>query len=134
MGEALEQLREELFIKRKTLLQTQTGFYPDRLSRAKTDAALDYQQEKAQHTPPASAQLSPDSVAHPELFKRLAAWRTEKGEEQELPMFRILPNKSLLDIAQNVPGNPARLRQAHGIGKKNGAVRRGAVSDRNCLL
>jgi hypothetical protein len=116
--EALEQLGEELFIKRKTLLQTQNGFSPDRLTRAKTDAALDYQQEQARSPEPAAAQLSPETVAHPELFQRLADWRRAKGEERGVPLFQILPNKSLLDIAQILPDCLERLRDAHGIGKK----------------
>jgi len=118
VAEALEQLREEAFTKRKALLQTESGFSPNRLTKVKTDAALDYQQEQAKRSKPDTPQLSPDTVAHPELFQRLAAWRRAKGEERGVPLYQILPNKSLLDIAQVLPDSPVRLKQAHGIGKK----------------
>jgi hypothetical protein len=118
VAEALEQLREEAFTKRKALLQTESGFSPNRLTKVKTDAALDYQQEQAKRSKPDTPKLSPDTVAHPELFQRLAAWRRAKGEERGVPLFQILPNKSFLDIAQILPDSFERLQQAYGIGKK----------------
>lgn len=116
--EALEQLKEEAFVKRKGLQQTESGFSPTRLLQAKTDAELDFKQEQAKTAASSNFQLSPETVAHPELFQRLIAWRRAEGAAQSLPLYRILPNQALLHIAASLPNTPGLLKKSYGIGNK----------------
>lgn len=116
--EALEQLQEEAFIKHKGLKQTTAGFSPTRLTRTKTDAALDFRQQQSTNPKPARAKISKEDVAHPELFQRLVAWRRSEGETQSLPLYRILPNQALFHIATNLPNTPDLLKRSYGIGNK----------------
>lgn len=116
--EALEQVWEAFFVKHKLLLQTQhAGFSATHLLKTKTEAALDYKQQ-TQRQQPTTAQLDTDNIAHPELLQQLIEWRSAKGKEQQLPLYRILTNKSLVDITQNLPGSSAQLRKTHGIGRQ----------------
>ncbi len=63
--------------------------------------------------PHPTALLSPEERS---LYEHLAQWRRERARENDVPPFHVLTNRTLVDLAQRRPGNPATLLQIFGIG------------------
>lgn len=53
---------------------------------------------------------------HPVLFQDLKNWRWEKAREQMVPAYRILPNRTILNIADTCPTSNEELQNISGIG------------------
>jgi DNA helicase-2/ATP-dependent DNA helicase PcrA len=51
-----------------------------------------------------------------QLFERLRDWRTERAREQGLPAYCVFTDKTLLAIAENVPGDETELSRISGVG------------------
>jgi len=112
--EALHHLLEELSLKLRCFQAVREGFRMEAYLRARTGAAMDSLALSLQQ----EAELTPEDVAHPELFERLRGWRRALAAAQRLPQYRILPNRSLLEMAQYLPESVEQLQQIHGIGKR----------------
>jgi len=52
----------------------------------------------------------------PELYESLRQKREELGTEQGIPLFLVLSNRTLREMAASVPKSMAELLQVHGIG------------------
>lgn len=57
------------------------------------------------------------SSPHPALFAKLREWRNIKAEEEGVEPYRILSQKVLLQIVQDLPSNRDSLGKVSGIGK-----------------
>jgi ribonuclease D len=57
-------------------------------------------------------------VGHPALFEALRAWRAEKAAEEDVPHFRVLHQKTLIQIAVHLPDTISALKTVKGIGDK----------------
>lgn len=112
--EALQHLLEELSLKLRCFQAVREGFRMEVYLRARASTAMDSLALSLQQ----EAELTPEDVAHPELFERLRGWRRALAAAQRLPQYRILPNRSLLEMAQYLPESVEQLQQIHGIGKR----------------
>ena len=56
--------------------------------------------------------------SHPELYQELKAWRDEKAESQNLPIYMVLPSTPLKELVKFLPQTPQQLLQIAGFGKK----------------
>lgn len=54
---------------------------------------------------------------HPEIMEALVAWRKEKCAESNIPAYMVLHQKTLLQIADNIPESREELMQTDGFGK-----------------
>lgn len=54
---------------------------------------------------------------HPEIMEALVAWRKEKSAESKIPAYMVLHQKTLLQIADNIPESREALMQSDGFGK-----------------
>ncbi|MBD5295465.1 MAG: AAA family ATPase [Bacteroides sp.] len=66
-----------------------------------------------------SSNISPGSLSdieNPSLYKSLAGWRKEKAAEMDVPAYRILSNRSLIEIARELPENTYDLLGIKGLG------------------
>lgn len=54
---------------------------------------------------------------HPVLYARLNGWRKEVATSEGIESYQVLPQKSLQQIAKELPVSEARLMLIHGIGK-----------------
>ena len=59
----------------------------------------------------------PSTVVHPALFTALKNWRNTRADELDLPVYQILPQKSLHEIVNVLPRNKEALKKIKGIGK-----------------
>ena len=120
--EGLEGLQKELFVKNACFATAKTGFSATRYLRAKADAELDFNAAKTAHTPALSNPSgAPKNTPHPILYARLKQWRDEMAEIANVPLYEVLPTRSLLEIVQFLPLDLVALKKIHGIGKGKSA-------------
>lgn len=60
----------------------------------------------------------PTDILHPELYRALAAWRTEKTREVNLPAYVIMQQKALIGIVNLLPDTPRALEAVPYFGAK----------------
>ena len=53
---------------------------------------------------------------HPILVEELKKWRWEKAQEQKLPAYMVVPNRTILNIADTCPTSEEELQNISGIG------------------
>lgn len=58
-------------------------------------------------------------IRHPRLFHKLRAWRSERAEELERPVYGVLTQKALIGIANELPTSGRELLRMPGFGKKS---------------
>ena len=79
---------------------------------------------KPEAAPPSGAAPPPpspppsDPPADPSLLEGLRAWRREAARENRVPVYVILPNRTLEEIASLRPDSPDGLLRIHGFGPK----------------
>ena len=57
-------------------------------------------------------------VTHPEFYKKLTGWRDKKAEELELTESRVLRQKVMVEIAEQLPATVNELKAIKGMGGK----------------
>lgn len=60
----------------------------------------------------------PTDILHPELYRSLAEWRTEKTREVSLPAYVIMQQKALMGIVNLLPDTPQALEAVPYFGAK----------------
>ena len=60
----------------------------------------------------------PTDILHPELYRALAEWRTEKTREASVPAYVIMQQKALMGIVNLLPDTPAALEAIPYFGAK----------------
>ena len=55
-------------------------------------------------------------IAAPDRLARLRAWRTEEARKLGVPVYRVLTNRTLEELAQHAPQSQADLESIHGMG------------------
>lgn len=78
--------------------------------RSKNDKKETYSNNKSSDTP--------QKIENNKLFETLKAWRYAKSKELDIPAYRIITQKSLIDIINKMPMNSKELLNTHGIGEK----------------
>jgi superfamily II DNA helicase RecQ len=114
LNESLEKLQKEVFIRLTCLEATRNGFGTLSLLRAKSDADLDFR-------PPAKTKIRtqqslPGEIPNPELFQLLKDWRKKLADDLQVPVYRILPQKSIHELVIKLPVNTNALKSITGIG------------------
>jgi len=111
----LTRLREEIAVKLAAIKACSDGFSPAEYLRSLSTAEI------AVATPatkaPAPTYTEAD-VGHPELFVQLKDWRRQKATEQGVQLFQVMHQKTLIQIAVQLPDSLSALKTIHGIGPK----------------
>jgi hypothetical protein len=114
--DALKHLKEETAVKQAAVSSCRSGFSPAEYLRAVSMAEIDLKPAKEKKK---QAETSSESdIRHPGLFHILKEWRTQKAREEDVAAFMILHQKTLIQIAVNLPDNLASLKKIKGIGKR----------------
>lgn len=110
-----EQLQSAYQLKIGLLKKFGERFSPEKYLKAKCELILS---EKASddEEKPKKITISED-ILHPELLETLKLWRNEKAKEIGMPAYIVLPNKSLIGIANTLPRTEGELKAIPGIGK-----------------
>lgn len=113
IGEALEQLHDELNIKVHCLTSSLNGFEVKAYLDSKAEAIL---QKSGKVKTKVTAGLSTESE-HPELYELLREWRKAEADEVDKPLYHIATTKSLIEISNALPTSSKQLLAIHGMGK-----------------
>jgi hypothetical protein len=114
--EALERTRKEGVIKLTCLNSVIQGFDTGRYLDARAKSALDI--PKARSHASKSSDDGSGIVNHPELFGLIKEWRNSKAKELDLPHYMILPQKTIVALANLMPQSLPALKLVKGMGKK----------------
>ena len=112
---ALNRLQEETAVKLAAVQSCENGFSPSRYFRAVSAAGINGGKKKEKIE---SITYAEADIAHPELFQALKDWRSRKADEENIAPYRVLHQRTLIQIAVNLPDTPAALKGVKGIGKR----------------
>ncbi|MFC5282076.1 helix-turn-helix domain-containing protein [Pedobacter alpinus] len=118
--EDLENLNKEIFIKQSALKLCSDGFKTLSYLKTKANAEIDFNNTKkaeANITPKQRVTVAPAGVKNGSLFQVIKKWRDELASDNGVPVYQILPQKVLTDLANKLPSNFEELESIKGIGK-----------------
>lgn len=108
-------LQEETAIKLAAVRSCTSGFRTAEYLKAIASAEIDSKPKREPKEKPLYAEADID---HPELFQNLKEWRSRKAKEENIAHYRVLHQKTLVQIAVNLPNTLKELESIKGIGKK----------------
>ncbi len=112
----VNKLFTEALFKISCLQACQNGFIVKDYLEAKAKASIDDYAKKPFRRK-SSERISTD-IIHPELYKRLKAWRDAKTEELNWEFYMILPLKTMRELSAKLPVTMQKLKAIKGFGKK----------------
>jgi len=114
--ESFENLYQEAFIKTACFKACMTGFTVKSYLEAKAKASIEKvilkKDPKLKVYNPATGK--PDSG----LLQAFKAWRKNKADEEDLPIYMVLPQKTMYDLVEQLPVTLKELKDVKGFGKK----------------
>jgi len=116
IDKARDEAAKELAVKLAAVNSCKDGFAPARYLRAVSMAAMDTKPTGRKRK--TTAEYTVDDVGHPELLEQLRQWRTEKAAAENVPHYRILHQRVLIQIAVRLPATLSDLQKIKGIGKR----------------
>jgi hypothetical protein len=114
--DSLEKIRELVFVKVACLEAIEKGFHVKEYLDVRAKALVGEEKEKKMKKPA----FIPSTVTsrHPVLYEQLQNWRRTMAEEEEMPIYFIMPQLTLLQITNELPVTIQQLKQISGLGKK----------------
>ena len=114
LNEALERLQAEVFVKKECLKACEKGFRLATFLGIRAKAAISQPVEKK------TAKTTEKFVAsaHPEFYALLKSWRDRIAETLDLPEYRLLPWRTMKEIADKLPATRQALLKIKGMGEK----------------
>jgi guanylate kinase len=110
----LDDFHKEIAIKTSVLQAGTKGFDTTGYLQTKSNAEIDYKPAKS---PSQNNSYSSENILHPELYQEIRNWRDDLAREWGVPLYLVLAQKSILEILQFLPSNPAELENIKGLGK-----------------
>jgi hypothetical protein len=115
-NDAIDRLEEYTRVKLSCLKECMGGFSVNKYLDARArSSVLKIQQKEAKQKP--SEHIS-KAIVHPQLYTRLKEWRNKQAAITDLPSYMILPQKTMVDLANNLPRSSKALKAIKGMGKK----------------
>ncbi len=113
LKEGFERFSRELKIKRSSLEVCKEGFILKNYLETKAKASLDLKAAAYKSGSPA-ATIS----KFPDFFKQIHNWRLEKSKAEQIEVSKVMPQKTMLGIADALPATVADLKAVKGMGGK----------------
>jgi len=110
--DAIDKIEKELNTKKACLETCQNGFSIKTYLETKSKAAI----EKPETGKSKASLSSFSTMEYPKFYTQILVWRKEKAEELNTEIARIIPQKTLLEIAQKLPATVAELKAVKGMG------------------
>lgn len=114
VNEYLKQLNELAHVKLTCLKACTNGFNIDKFLIARAKAHL----EKSKFKTKRKREIVDENVEHPALLQKLKIWRKELSEELNAPAYVVASQRSLVDIANQLPYTADQLKAVKGFGAK----------------
>ncbi len=116
LKESVENLYQEAVIKTACFKVGIEGFTVKTYLNAKAKAAI----EKVQLKPESKPKVYSQDGGKPNvaLVQVIKAWREAMAEEEDVPLFMVLPQKTLYQLVEKLPVTVKELKEIGGFGKK----------------
>ena len=114
--DAIGRVRKEAVTKLACLGAARSGFTTGTYLEARAKSAIDIPAVKSH--PPKSVEDGTGVIQHPALFRLIKEWRNKKAIEMKIPHYMILPQKTMVTLANFLPRSMAALQLVKGMGKK----------------
>jgi len=108
-----DKLKKEIYTKKVCFELCRTGFNIKSYLETKSKAAIEIPEFSMKGQPTDS---SSSFNMHPDFYTLLKKWRDEKSILLNEEIARIIPQKTLLDIAQMLPASRSELKAVKGMG------------------
>ena len=116
LKEAIENLYQEAFIKTACFGACSEGFTVKTYLDARAKASIEKIQVKKEVKMPVYTSAS--GASHASLLQEIKAWRNARADEEDLPVYMVLPQKTLYELVEKLPVNLRQLKDINGFGKK----------------
>ncbi len=111
-NEALEKLHHEIRQRKLQLKSCTEGFNMKNYLDTRAKAAIDF----------SGFETLPSDIAnrtkHPVFYKKIKAWRARKAEESGISLSRVISQKSMVEISDDLPATLSELKSIKGLGGK----------------
>jgi type II secretory pathway predicted ATPase ExeA len=114
LTEALQQLKEDIFLKGSCLEACKDGFSVREYQKTKSVKLLEAEKSEKK-----KIEIKDDTMNDSPLYKALLAWRLKQAKDAEVPAYTIAHNKTLKAIAQEKPVTLMALKEVKGMGVKS---------------
>jgi len=114
ISDHLDKIGKEFVIKKACLEKVKNGF--DIKSYLETKSKASIEKPETVKSKPSYASLS--TMNYPEFYMKMLSWRKDKADELNVEIARIIPQKTLLEIAQTLPATVTELKSVKGMGGK----------------
>jgi len=112
---ALDNLNREAAFKTACLEACHNGFVVKDYLNAQAKASVESPAKSARQK---KAEEVAAELDHPEIYRRLKAWRDAKVAEMGGPVYRVLALRSIRELSDKLPITPTALKAIKGIGQK----------------
>ena len=116
LREGMENLYQEAFVKTACFKTCTSGFSVKTYLDAKAKASIEKIQLKKEVKVPVYNPAS--GSANVSLLQEIKAWRNAKADEEDLPLYMVLPQKTLYELVEKMPATLRQLKDINGFGKK----------------
>ena len=116
LREGMENLYQEAFIKTACFKECKSGFTVKTYLSAKAKAGIEKIQLKKESKFPVFSSSNAGSNAG--LLQQIKAWRNAQADEEDLPIYMVLPQKTLYELVEKLPVTLKELKAINGFGKK----------------
>ncbi len=113
---ALNNLKQEIAVKKAGIKACESGFSPSRYLRGISKAEIDFLPGKIKK--PQMPDYTESDIEHPQLFQRLKDWRSQLAKKEGIAHFKILHQRVLIQIVVGLPDNETDLEKIKGVGKR----------------
>lgn len=115
--EAQGVFNKEIFVKKSALKLCCDGFQTLAYLKTKANAEIDFNNLKKEEAVIVRPKTAPSGIKHAELYQIIKRWRDDLAEENNVPVYQVLPQKVLTDLVNKLPSNFEELESIKGIGK-----------------
>ncbi len=116
LTEAYDRLFHEAELKLACLNACTDGFKTANYLEVRAKASIE--KTRSRERKPGKFAAESDVSNHPQLLEQLRSWRNRAAVELGIPIFMILPRKSMISITNELPASLKALKAIHGMGKK----------------
>lgn len=112
-SEAGERLRKEIYTKRVCLDLCKSGFNIKSYLATRSKAAIEHREAGYR---PKTSTIPLGAAKYPEFLVRLKKWRDQTAALLDVDLRRVLPQKTMLEIAESLPATKRELSGVKGMG------------------
>ncbi len=114
INERMTNIQEQVMVKTYCFKACKDGFVIQEYLTIRAKALL----QKVNLPFRATAGKKDVKTDHPELYKKLQAWRKATSHEKDLSLFQVATQKVLISITNSLPKSTSELESIRGVGKK----------------